>query len=247
MPLKEQITQLSMWSGPRNISTAMMRSFGNRPDCVAVDEPFYAHYLAKTGLEHPMRAEILKSQPQQWQTVIKQLDKALPPEKSLLYLKHMTQHMLPEIDRAALLDHVHCFLIRDPRLVIASFAAKWDQIDANATGFHQQLELYHYYSRHSPTAPIIIEGEDIQKSSREILQKLCAACNIPFSDRMLSWERGKKPEDGVWGAHWYNSVENSTGFTAYKPKPINLTPEQEQLAKELDPVYQELKCLKLQI
>ncbi|OUR77810.1 hypothetical protein A9Q83_09845 [Alphaproteobacteria bacterium 46_93_T64] len=239
------ITRFSMWSGPRNISTAMMRSFGNRPDCTAVDEPFYAFYLKETGLEHPMRDEVLASQPQNWQDVLSQMEDTLPEKTKILYLKHMTQHMLPQIDLSHMTEHTHCFLIRDPRLVIASFSQKWDQVDASSTGFQQQMELFEYFCQHSEKSPVIVEGEDIQNSPDDMLKKLCATCDIPFSDKMLGWSAGKKPEDGIWGAHWYNAVESSTGFAPYSPKEVELTSEQETLARQLEPIYLELKSGKL--
>ncbi len=237
--------RLSVWSGPRNISTAMMRSFGSRSDCHPVDEPFYACYLTQTGLQHPMREEIIASQPSNWKTVISEINGALPHKKSILYLKHMTQHMLSDIKLEGLADHTHCFLIRDPRLVIASFSEKMDRVSADATGFKRQLELYRYFSKHAAKRPVVIEGEDIQKNPGEMLEHLCEACNLPFDKAMLSWKAGPHPEDGIWGAHWYNAVEKSTGFAAYSEKQVLLSDEQEQLAKELEPYYQELKAHKL--
>lgn len=239
------LTRLSMWSGPRNISTAMMRAFGNRPDCSAIDEPFYAYYLKTTGLQHPMRDAILETQPHRWQDVQSQIDAPRPQGTEVLYLKHMTQHMLPHIDLSQMASHAHCFLIRDPRLVIASFAEKWDQVDADATGFRQQLKLFEYFSKHAKIKPVIVEGEDIQKAPENMLQKLCKACGIDFYDHMLSWPSGRRPEDGVWGSHWYNAVEASTGFADYVYKDVHLTKEQAALAKELEPIYLELKSEKL--
>lgn len=238
------VKRLSMWSGPRNISTALMHAFGNRPDCLAIDEPFYAYYLSKTGLQHPMREEVMASQPQDWQQVMTALNGSVSSGKSLLYIKHMTQHMLPDIDKSQLLNHSHCFLIRDPRLVIASFAEKHDQVTAEATGFRQQCELFHYFT--SQNIPVcVIEGEDIQKAPQKTLQHLCDECGIPFDDTMLSWAPGRKPEDGVWAAHWYNAVEKSTSFAPFKEKQVQLTADQEDLARELYPFYLEMKRRKL--
>ncbi|MEH6404566.1 MAG: hypothetical protein V7750_14400 [Sneathiella sp.] len=235
---------LSMWSGPRNISTAMMRAFGNRADCHPVDEPFYAYYLTKTGLQHPMREEVIASQPNDWKEAAAQFSQPLTDGQSLLYLKHMTQHILPEIDKASLQDHTHCFLIRHPRLVIASFAEKWSDVTAEATGFKQQLILYKYFKEQGASV-CVIEGEDIQKSPRTMLDLLCKSCDIPFDENMLSWPTGRHPEDGVWGKHWYNAVEKSSGFAPYIEKEVSLSPALERLAEELEPFYDELKQQKI--
>ncbi len=238
-------TLLSMWSGPRNISTAMMRAFGSRPDCQPIDEPFYSYYLTETGLEHPMRAAVIASQPTDWRQVATDINAPLPAGKSVRYLKHMTQHMLPQIDREQFLDHRHCFLIRDPRLVIASFSEKWDQVSADATGFLQQLELFRYFEKKAKNPVVVIEGEDIQKNPGLMLQALCKAVDIPYFSEMLSWEKGPKAEDGVWGPHWYNAVEASTGFAPYAAKQVQLSAELEELAAKLTPIYEELKQRKL--
>ncbi len=238
-------TLLSMWSGPRNISTAMMRAFGGRPDCQPIDEPFYAYYLTETGLEHPMRADVIASQPTDWRQVSADINAPLPDGKSVRYLKHMTQHMLPQIDRDQFLNHKHCFLIRDPRLVIASFSEKWDQVSADATGFIQQLDLFRYFEKQANAPCVVIEGEDIQKDPAQMLRALCDAIDIPYLPEMLHWTAGPKPEDGVWGSHWYNAVEASTGFAPYAPKQVHLTEAQEDLAAELTPLYLELKGRKL--
>lgn len=240
-------TLLSMWSGPRNISTAMMRAFGSRPDCQPVDEPFYAYYLTETGLDHPLRQEVMASQSQDWRQVVNDINAPPPTQKPVRYLKHMTQHMLPQIDRSLFLKHVHCFLIRDPRLVIASFSEKWDQVTADSTGFIQQLELFRYFEKNANTPCVVIEGEDIQKNPEAMLRALCKTINIPFYDEMLSWRKGPKPEDGIWGTHWYNAVEASTGFAPYLEKTVQLTRAQEKLAEELAPIYTELKTRKLHL
>jgi len=245
MTTPTQPIRLSMWSGPRNISTAMMRAFGNRSDCQPVDEPFYAYYLSKTGLRHPMRDEVIASQATGWKEVIEQIDAPLPQGKSLLYLKHMTQHILPEIDKESMRDHTHCFLIRHPRLVIASFSEKWSGVSAEATGFKQQLALYNYYKDQGATV-CVIEGEDVQKSPKAMLELLCRKCSISFDEKMLSWPLGPRPEDGVWGKHWYNAVENSSSFAPYVEKEVSLDPELEKLAEELEPYYNEMKRHKIE-
>jgi hypothetical protein len=238
--------RLSMWSGPRNISTALMRSFGSRLDCQVVDEPFYAYYLNETKLDHPMKAEVIQSQPTCWKSVITDINGSMSSGKSVLYLKHMAQHMLAGVDKSHFLGHVNCFLIRDPRLVISSFSEKWDQIDAASTGFEQQLELFKYFEKHSDTPSLVIEGEDILKNPEKMLKTLCTAAGISYDPAMLKWKKGRRLEDGVWAAHWYNAVEASTGFAPFTPKNVTLTQEQEELAERLNPSYQFLRQRKLQ-
>ncbi len=173
-----------------------------------------------------------------------QINAPLAGDEYLLYIKHMTQHMLSDVDLGQLQHHIHCFLIRDPRLVIASFAAKHDEVTAEATGFRRQLELYEYFK--AEDLPVcVIEGEDIQKDPEGMLRKLCQQCDIPFDHNMLSWAAGKHPEDGVWGAHWYNAVETSTGFAPFREKEVHLSGELETLANELYPFYLQMKQQKL--
>ncbi len=172
------------------------------------------------------------------------LNKPVQDGKSVLYIKHMTQHMLPEIDLDQLLDHQHCFLIRAPRLVLASFSAKMENFNADSTGFRQQLELFRYLKSKNRPA-FVIEGEDILKSPERMLKKLCAACGISFESSMLSWPAGSRPEDGVWAAHWYQAVEASTGFAPFTERRVQLSPELEALAVKLEPYYLEMKKHKL--
>lgn len=221
-----------------------MHSFGNRSDCQAIDEPFYSYYLTETGLQHPMREAVIASQPTDWQQAMDQINGPVANNKNLFYVKHMTQHMLPDVALDQLLDHTHCFLIRDPRLVIASFSLKHDQVTAEATGFRRQLELYEYFKdRNLPVC--VVEGEDIQKNPEIILKKLCQHCDIPFDKNMLNWATGKHPEDGVWGEHWYNAVGTSTGFAPFKEREVHLSDALEALATELYPFYLQLKQQKL--
>ena len=237
-------TRISMWSGPRNISTAMMRSFASRPGCQAVDEPFYAYYLATTGLPHPMHEEIIASQPTDWRMVAQNLNTPLQ-NGDLLYVKHMTHHMLKEIDLGWLQDHKNCFLIRDPKLVIASYAAKWDRISTEDIGIKRQLEIFEAIQKLTGEVPIVIEAEDILKNPEGMLKKLCARLEIPWVPEMLSWPKGRRPEDGVWAPHWYASVEASTGFAPYREQDVKLTPEQQALLQQQLPYFEKLRRHKI--
>ncbi len=199
-----------MWSGPRNLSTAMMRSFGNRPDCTVVDEPLYAYYLAETGLDHPGRDEVIASQPADWRVVCRELTEG-PVETLLQYQKHMTHHLLPGIDRAALAGLHHAFLIRDPERVLTSYAKVREEPTLEDLGLPQQVELFERYG-----GPVV-DAADVLRDPRGILVLLCDALGIAFDDAMLSWPAGPRATDGVWAPHWYAGVEASTGFAPYSP------------------------------
>ncbi len=196
-----------MWSGPRTLSTALMRSFGNRPDTVVVDEPLYGYYLAATGSSHPGRSEILASMPTDWAEVVRQLAYGeLPPGKTVYYQKHMTHHLLAEVDRDALSGLRHAFLIRDPRRLLASYAKVRATPTLADLGLEQQVEIYRRFG-----GPVI-DAADIAATPRAALEALCEALAIPFDEAMLSWPPGPRPYDGVWARHWYANVWTSTAF-----------------------------------
>ncbi|WP_068116126.1 branched-chain amino acid aminotransferase [Tropicimonas marinistellae] len=210
--------KIAMWSGPRNLSTAMMYAFANRADFAAVDEPFYAAYLAATGLNHPMRAEILAAQPQDAEEVISQLTGSAPEGKPNLYMKLMTQHMLPVVPREWLEDVVNVFLIRHPARVIASYGAKRENPTLDDIGFWQQAELY------AQLGGVVIDSHDIRDDPEGMLRALCAEIGLDFDPAMLRWPEGGHACDGVWAPHWYGAVWKSTGF-AGKEGPLPDVPE----------------------
>ncbi|MBU2981095.1 sulfotransferase [Lentibacter algarum] len=231
-----------MWSGPRNLSTAMMYAFGNRADFDVVDEPFYAHYLAQTGLDHPMRDAVLASQPHDADDVIQSLTK---PKAQHFYQKHMCQHMLPSVPRDWMLEVQNIFLIRHPARVIASFGAKYQNFGLADIGFSQQLELYEMLLAQGQT-PIVIDSADIRQAPEAMLRKLCAAVDITFDDNMLHWPKGGHTRDGAWASHWYNAVHNSNGFAgAEGPLPSLDTPQQQTLLSNALPIYEKLAQRKL--
>ncbi len=229
-----------MWSGPRTLSTALMRSFGNRPDTVVVDEPLYAYYLAETGIGHPGRDEILASMPAGWPQVVDELTSgALPAGRTVYYQKHMTHHLLPGVDRGRLAGLRHAFLIRDPRRLLASYAKVRHTPTLADLGLEQQAEIYRLFG-----GPVI-DAADLAARPRESLAALCAALRIPFDEAMLSWPAGPRPTDGVWARYWYERVWASTGFAARPdagtgasaaPLPAGL----EELAGRCQPFYAEL-------
>jgi len=234
-----------MWSGPRNISTAMMRAFAQRPGARVVDEPFYAYYLTETGLPHPMHREIIASQPTDWRVALADLN--APRAARELYIKHMTHHILDEVDIAAFRTHRNCFLIRDPRRVIASYAQKWERITTADIGIRRQVEIFAALSEITGIAPLVIEAEDILKNPAAALEKLCAALGIAWHPEMLAWPKGRHPDDGVWAPHWYAAVEASTGFAPYTEPAINLTSELEDLAALQQADYDLLRAHKITV
>lgn len=203
--------RIVMWSGPRNLSSAMMRSFGNRPATDVVDEPFYAAYLTATGLDHPMRDEVIASQPADWREVAKALS-APPPPGRVRYEKHMVQHMLPGMDFDWMRGAKVAFLIRDPREVAASFAVKRAGYLDSELGFARQQEIFDLVSADLGHPPPVVDAADIRRDPRRVLSALCAALELPFDAAMLEWAPGLRASDGVWAPHWYGSLAASTGF-----------------------------------
>lgn len=200
-----------MWSGPRNLSTTMMRSFGARPDTRCVDEPFYAAYLALTGLEHPMRSHILSAHDTDARRVAGALVRELP-EGEVLYQKHMAHHMVEGIPREWMAQVSHVFLVRHPARVIVSYARKSGGASLQAIGFPLQIELFEEATRLSGQTPLVLDSDELLAHPERSLAHLCRALDLPFLNAMLSWKGGRHAEDGVWGAHWYDAVWRSTGF-----------------------------------
>jgi sulfotransferase family protein len=237
---------IAMWSGPRNISTAMMYSFGSRPDCEVWDEPFYAFSLAERGNDHPLRQEIISRYETRYETIVARCVASPPHDKPLFYQKHMTHHMLPGFDRRWILGIANAFLIRDPRRVLASYARKWEKVSLRDIGILEQWELFQLVADDKGSAPIVIDADDVLANPRLALGRLCRALDIDFSETMLSWPPGPKPFDGVWGRHWYNAVHASTGFDRPSSAAAeNLPVDLERIAAEAAPVYQKLHAHRL--
>jgi len=220
-----------------------MRSFSNRPDTMVVDEPLYAFYLANTSVDHPGRAEIIASMPADWRQVLGQLARApLPAGKSVFYQKHMTHHLLPQVERTAFAGLRHAFLIRDPRQLLASYARVRSAPTLADLGLAQQAEIFATFG-----GPVI-DSADILRDPRATLEALCDALDIGFDPAMLSWPAGPRTTDGVWGRYWYDSVWRSTGFGPYRVyRDDDLSPELEALAAACQPFYQELAAHRLRL
>ncbi|MDT0627631.1 HAD family hydrolase [Alteromonas sp. W364] len=232
--------RIAMWSGPRNISTAMMRSWENREDCSVVDEPFYAYYLQQTQSPHPMFEEVLSSQSRFYNEVANEMSEG-KCDTPVQYQKHMTQHMLNECDLAWAKNLRHCVLIRDPAYVVNSYTNSRGDCTANDIGIRRQVELYDYFSQFSERPIPVIDSASILASPETALPHLCDSLDIPFSDKMLSWRKGKRESDGVWASHWYHSVEASTGFAKPKEASFTLNKSQQKVVDEVMPYYEYLK------
>jgi hypothetical protein len=214
-----------MWSGPRNISTAMMRAWENRADCAVMDEPFYGVYLAATGLDHPMRAEILAAMPTGWEAVARRC--ATASWAPVVYQKHMCQHMLDGAPLGWMAACRHAFLIRPPEEVAPSFRRGWPGMRAGDLGFRRQAELFERVAAASGARPPVVEARDVLHDPEGMVRALCGALGVPFDPAMLAWPAGRRASDGVWAAHWYKAVEASTGFgppSAPAPVPEDLRP-----------------------
>jgi hypothetical protein len=239
------VKRIAMWSGPRNISTAMMRSFGNRPDTFVCDEPLYAHYLVATGKDHPGRDEVIASQDADWRRVARWLTGDIPHGRSVWYQKHMAHHLLPQIERDWL-DHLdHAFLIREPAAMLISLAKVLDDPQLEDTGLRQQVELFRATQRRTGATPPVIDARDVLARPRSMLEALCRALAIPFDPAMSSWPAGPRETDGVWAKHWYAAVLRSTCFEAPReraePLPESLAP----LLERCLPLYAELHAARI--
>lgn len=204
--------RIAMWSGPRNISTAMMRSFGARPDTTVSDEPFYGAFLKASGEEQPMATETMAAMDCDFASVLETISGPAPDGASVWYQKHMPHHMVGGVSIEDMPDHRHAFLIRAPERVVASYAAKNELREPELLGYSRQRRYFDWAAEPSGRTPPVIDADDVLANPAGVLQKLCAALGIDWTPAMLSWKRGPHAEDGVWGEHWYEKVNASTGF-----------------------------------
>ena len=224
--------RIAMWSGPRNMSTTMMRSFGARADTVCVDEPFYAAYLQLTGLRHPLTDEIFAAQSRDPDAVAADMMSCPDPDADVFYQKHMTHHMVDGISRDWMAACRNVFLIRHPARVIPSYIRKMKTVSLEAIGFPQQLSLFEQARRLEGRTPLVVDSTDILRDPSAMMSALCAALGLDWQTDMLSWPAGARPEDGVWAPHWYDAVWRSTGFGP----PPGARPE---VAEDLRGIYDE--------
>ncbi|MGH8307047.1 MAG: HAD family hydrolase, partial [Gammaproteobacteria bacterium] len=205
-----------------------------------IDEPFYAHYLLKTGVEHPGRDEVIASQDTDWREVAKMLTGPIPDGKSIWYQKHMTQHILPDMPLDWLKQVSNCFLIRVPEEVVASFTRNRPDAALWELGFEQQARLFEQVCQRSGSLPPVMDAADVLKDPAGMLRALCKRLGITFTERMLHWPAGPRSSDGIWAKHWYQAVERSTGFEPYQPHDVHLSAFQARLVEQCRPFYERL-------
>ena len=233
---------IAMWSGPRNLSTAMMYAFGARPDCAVWDEPFYAPYLAATGKAHPMADEILARHESDPDRVAARCAAPAPDGSPHFYQKQMAHHILPGFDLGWMAEVTHVFLIRHPARVIASYAEKREEVTAEDIGAAEQQALYARAEAAMGGPPPVVDSADIREAPEPMLRALCAAIGLPFDRAMLSWPAGGRPEDGVWASHWYGAAHRSTGFAGPEGPLPEVAPEHRTVLDRAMEPYEALRA-----
>ena len=237
--------RIAMWSGPRNLSTALMYAFSARGDCAVWDEPFYAPYLDATGLNHPMRDLIIDTHEPDPDRVAASCKGPIPQQQTLFYQKHMTQHMIPAFDRRWMRACQNVFLIRHPARVLASYAKKREGATLMDIGFVQQAELFAEVTAWRGAPPVVIDSDDIRADPEAMLRRLCTAIDIPFTRKMLRWPAGGNDADGIWAPHWYAAVHRSTGFDGVEGPLPNLGGDYADVVAQALPHYQKLAATRL--
>lgn len=239
-------TRICVWSGPRNVSTALMRSFEARGDCAVIDEPLYAAFLRVTGKDHPGREQVMASQPTDPRVVLAQL-RVPRDDVAYVFEKHMAHHWQPGWALDAFGPARHVLLIRDPARVVASYARVRQSPIPEDLGYDRQLELFGRLRGGDPPeelAPLVVDGDALLTDPPRVLRALCGALDLAYTDKMLAWPRGRRATDGVWAPWWYAAVEHSTGFEAARPPGI-VPPELAWVVDAVRPAYERLaaRCL----
>ena len=237
--------RIAAWSGPRNISTALLRSWGNRCDTAVTDEPLYAYYLARTGAAHPMRDEIVARYDTDWRSVVSRLQGPVPHGRAVWYVKHITKHVLDEVELDWLDGFRHLFVIREPGQVLASYAAVQDVVDADDIGLRQQVRLFDHVVATTGAVPPVVDAADVLADPETTLRAVCAVLDVPFDPAMLAWAPGPRPTDGIWAPHWYAAVERSTGFQPPPPRTATVPDHLRDLLDECRPLYARLAAHRL--
>jgi hypothetical protein len=237
--------RIAMWSGPRNISTAMMRAWENRGDCAVSDEPLYAHYLAETGAAHPVRDEVIARGETDWRKVTTSMLGAVPDHKLIWYQKHMSHHLLPHVDHDWIHALTNMFLIRDPDEVVSSYLRTRDTVTPDDIGLPQERRLFDEIAHHTGAAPPVIDAEEFLRAPETHLRALCAHLGIAFTDRMLAWPPGPRASDGVWAPHWYAAVWKSTGFETPRDRDVKLDGDAKRVSDACREDYEYLRARRL--
>jgi hypothetical protein len=237
--------RIAMWSGPRNLSTAMMRSFGSRSDTFVSDEPFYACFLKTSGADHPMRDEVIVAMDCDWQSVMTALRGDPPDGSPIWYQKHMWHHMAGPIGYDDFDGFTHAFLIREPERMIASYLRKRDSAAFEEFGMDRQAEFFEREADRLGKPPPVIDANDVLNDPKNILAKLCLALGIAWDPAMLSWQPGRRETDGPWAPHWYGVVEKSTSFGPPERDPVELPADAQRLADRCRPYYERLAVFRI--
>ncbi len=237
--------RIAMWSGPRNISTAMMRAWENREDCAVSDEPLYAAYLAETGLDHPGRDEVIAAGETDWRRVVTDLLGPSPNGAAVWYQKHMSHHLLPGMTTDWVFGLHNVFLIRDPADVVASYIKSRATVTPEDIGLPQQWRLFESLRERTGDAPLVIDAGDFLRAPDAHLRALCARLGIAFTPRMLLWPAGSRDSDGVWAPYWYEAVWASTGFETWRARETALVGDAATVAKTCRPFYERLREFRL--
>ena len=233
-------TRIAMWSGPRNLSTAMMRSFGSRADTFVSDEPFYGCFLKSAGADHPMREQVMAAMDCDWGSVLEELRSDPEDGSPIWYQKHMWHHMVGPIGYGDFEGFTHAFLIREPERMIASYLRKRETAAFEDFGLEQQTEFFDREADRLGSAPPVIDASDVLSDPAGVLSRLCDALRIPWDRRMLSWAPGRRDTDGPWAPHWYAAVEESSGFEPAGAQAVQLPPDSRKLADRCRPYYDRL-------
>jgi len=232
--------RIAMWSGPRNLSTAMLRSFGNRADTFVSDEPFYGAFLKASGTPHPMRDEVIEAMDCDWHSIARTLAGPVPGGAALWYQKHMWHHMVGPVGYDDFAGFTHAFLIRDPARMIASYLRKREAADFEDFGLDRQADFFAREADRLGHAPPVVDAHDVLADPETTLRALCRRLSIPFDPAMLSWPPGRRATDGPWAPHWYQAVEASTGFGPPEAEPVDLPDQARRLADRCRPYYEQL-------
>lgn len=239
------VLRIAMWSGPRNISTAMMRAWENRPDCAVSDEPLYAAYLAMTGADHPGRDEVIAAGETDWRKVADALLGPVPGGKPVWYQKHMSHHLLPGMDTAWIHRLHNVFLVRDPAEVVSSYLRSRDTVAPADIGLLQQAALYDELAA-AGRAPTVIDAGDFLADPEGHLRAVCTELGLEFTPTMLAWPAGPRDSDGVWAPYWYDTVWRSTGFEPPSARPVpRLEGQALAVAEACRPAYERLHARRL--
>jgi hypothetical protein len=237
--------RIAMWSGPRNLSTAMMRSFSSRTDTFVSDEPFYGCFLKDSGADHPMREEVIAAMDCDWTSVMASLRGPVPDCSPVWYQKHMWHHMVGPIGYDDFAGFTHAFLIREPERMIASYLRKRECARFEDFGLERQAEFFEREADRLSRAPPVIDARDVLANPQGVLSKLCEALGIVWEPRMLAWEPGSRATDGPWAPHWYGALEASSGFGPPETEPVELPAEAQRLAEQCRPFYERLAAHKI--